>query len=159
MPETNHRRHRMRDNNTEKTQVLRALALDTLDSWGTGYLGICPLTGKRMFLTERAARIAVTADAIKEYAFEHGGYLTDAMAFALAEQLADTVTGRTDGAHAPTARANGGTRIVLTDADAQQEIGDGDTIGTDDAPSIDTGTVRGVAEAKRRVSEARRRLR
>lgn len=152
-------RHGMRDANTERTQVLRAVAMDTLDSWGDGYLGICPLTGRRMFLTERAARVATTADAIKEYAHEHGGYITDAMAFRLAEQSADRVTGRTDGAHAPTARAHGGTRLVLTDADAQQALGDADTLGTEDVPSIDTRTVRGVAEAKRRVAEARRRLR
>lgn len=149
----------MRSEDTSKTQVLRAVALDTLDSWGTGYLGICPITGKRMFLTERAARVAVLADCIKERAYEYGGYITDETAFALAETLADKVTGSTDGAHAPTAKAHGGTRIVLTDADAQQALGDADTLGTDESPSIDTRTVRGVAEAKRRVSEARKRLR
>ncbi len=146
----------MRDPNTKRTSVLRWLAMTNLGSWDTGYLGVCPLTGRAMFLTERAARraaIVATLDALGIDAAEVAEVIDAAVG---------SVTGRTDGAHAPVAKANGGTRIVLTDADAQQAVGDADTLGTDDAPSIDTAAMPKaptVAKASTEVTEARRRLR
>ena len=146
----------MRDPNTKRTQVLRWLTLTALGSWLTGYLGVCPLTGRAMYLTERAARRAAIVAALTALGIDadaHGETI---------DAATDSVTGRTDGAHAPLAKAHGGTRIVLTDADAQQSVGDADTLGTDDAPSIDTAAMPkhpSVAKAAAEVTEARRRLR
>jgi hypothetical protein len=144
----------MRDPLTETKQILIARTLDARSTWNTGDLGTCPLTGARMFLTERAARVASIAAAVAEVA----PHLTAAEVAEVAERRAAEVTGSVDGAHAPVARSRGGHRVVLTDARAQQALGAEDTLGTEDAPSIDDRDRAGVTAAKRRTAEARRRL-
>lgn len=119
---------------TEATYILKADTMDALGTWETGYLGVCPLTGRAMFLTPQAAI---------DYALATGDRW---------------VTGNVDGAHAPTSKRDGGTRIVLTHGRAQQLLGDGVTPGTDGCPSRDTRDRAGVTVAVKRVREAVDRL-
>ncbi len=131
---------------------LIALTLTLLGSWATGYLGICPLTGKRMWLTEKAA----TRDALL-WALAQVGVTGDA-AEALADEAAGRVTGSVDAAHAPVAASKGGHRMVLTDARAQQALGDGITPHTEDALSIDDRETKGATDAAKKVSALRAAL-
>jgi hypothetical protein len=119
---------------TEATYMLKADTMDALGTWETGALGTCPLTGRKMFLTPQAA---------VDYALRTGDRW---------------VTGNVDGAHAPTSKRDGGTRIVLTHGRAQQLLGDGVTPGTEGCRSRDTRDRAGVAEAVRRVRDAVARL-
>lgn len=119
---------------TEATYYLKADTMDALGTWDTGFLGICPGTKRKMFLTEQAAI---------DYAIATGDRW---------------VTGKVDGAHAPLSKRDGGTRIVLTDARWQQNLGHGITPGTEGCRSRDTRDRAGITEAIRRVREAIRKL-
>ena len=119
---------------TEATYRLKARTMDALGTWESGYLGDCPLTGRAMFLTEQAAI---------DYAIRTGDR---------------HATGKVDGAHAPLSKRDGGTRIVLTDARAQQLLGSGITPGTEGCRSMDTGDRAGITADIRRVRQAVERL-
>lgn len=142
-----------RNDQAKATTILKAGVIRMLASILTGFLGICHLTGKRMYLTTGAATYAAALEAIRMVA-EDGATPEDAARFVAANYTADV-----DGAHTPESRVNGGHTIVLTDGPAQRAFGDGDT---PDAPADtlrqDDRDTRGYARDRAFLQEVRRNL-
>lgn len=141
-----------RNEKAKATTLLKVLVLTLLNSWATGYLGRCHLSGKHLWLTTYAAQRATALDAIALVA--EGWSAEDA-----ADEAARRHTADVDGAHTPTASARGGHIIVLTDGPSQRAFGDEDTPDApEDAIRWDDRNTAGFAAARALLAATRKAL-